>query len=114
MVDHENHEEIDVQGQDGYQREVDLAHSHHRMLAVDEEIKTCCVEDDGIDDSESDVGDGVDIIVPRTPVVTSRIEIDHLGMSGGGFDGFPVYRGERGNREEQAWVTEVKRRSSTD
>ncbi|KAL9097633.1 MAG: hypothetical protein Q9163_006339, partial [Psora crenata] len=74
-VYHKDHEEIDVQDEDGHQSQIDLAHSDHWMASVTPYIGARHDEKDGIGGNEDDLSDGVAIVVRFGPVMASRVEV---------------------------------------
>ena len=62
----------------GQQGEVHLTHFDYRMIALDPEVGTGSIKDDGVKHSEDDISNAITIQVGRAPIVASRVEVDHI------------------------------------
>ena len=84
-IDHEDHEEIDMQNQNRHQSEADLAHLDDWMIAMQPDIDAGDEEGNGVDDGDGNLRDAIAVVVCIAPVVTSSVEIvDHVAY--GTFD----------------------------
>ena len=78
-IDQEDHDEVDVEDEDGHEGEIDLAHPDDRMVSVGPQIGAGDEKNDGVGEDEDEQGDAVAIGVRFGPVVTSWIAVLYHG-----------------------------------